>query len=186
MKQIEQKLKKKEKKLKIKEAILNNSTSEKSRLLDRLIKAQTRNMELEMTIKTLNSKVHEPTNSTVHRVHVLNNTPNNAADNSNGTNTTNDNTSSDDLVAEISDSVTRFVLRKIDAEVDKLQNEDQNNQLFSRPLNDPCVSREKHHVRQQTYSYQYVNNLHQTSYTSSSQLGDGRAFHNVPSDYKCI
>jgi hypothetical protein len=63
MKQIEQKLKKNEEQLKIKEAILNDSTSEKSRLLDRLFKAETRNMELEMMIKTLNSKVNEPTDS---------------------------------------------------------------------------------------------------------------------------
>jgi hypothetical protein len=140
-------------------------------------------MEHEMTIKMLNSKVHEPTDSTVNRVHVLNNTPNNAADNSSSTNTTNDNSSCDDLVAGIRDRVTRFALRKIDAELDKLQNGDQNNQIFSRPLNDPYVSREKHHLRQQIHSYQYVNNLHQTSYTSSSQLGDGGAFHNVPSDY---
>jgi hypothetical protein len=63
MKQIEQKFKKNEVQLKIKEAILNDSTYEKSRLLDRLFKAETRNMELEMMIKTLNSKVHEPTDS---------------------------------------------------------------------------------------------------------------------------
>ena len=140
-------------------------------------------MELEMTIKTLNSNVHEPTDSNVHRVNVLNNTPNNAADNSSSTNTTNDNTSYDDLVAGIRDRVTRFILSKIDAELDKLQNGDQNNQIFSRPLNDPYVSRENHQLRQQTHSYQCVNNLHQTPYTSSSQLGDGGAFHNVPSDY---
>ena len=182
MKQIEQKFKKKEQ-LNIKEAILNDSTSEKSRLLNRLFKAEARNMELEMTIKTLNSNVHEPTDSNVHRVNVLNNTPTNAADNSSSTNTTNYNTSCDDLVEGIMDRVTRFVLSKIDAELDKLQNGDQNNQIFSRPLNDPYVSRENHHLRQQTHSYQYVSNLHQTPYTSSSQLGDGGAFHNVPSDY---
>jgi hypothetical protein len=89
-----------------------------------LFKAVTRNMELEMTIKTLNSNVHEPTDSNVHRVNVLNNTANNTADNSSSTNTTNDNTSCDDLVAGIRDRVTRFILSKIDAELDKLQNGD--------------------------------------------------------------
>jgi hypothetical protein len=53
MRQIELKLKKKEEQLKIKEAILNDSTSEKTKLLDRLFKAETRNLELENTVKTL-------------------------------------------------------------------------------------------------------------------------------------
>jgi hypothetical protein len=47
MRHIELKLKKKGEQLKIKEAILNDSTSEKTKLLDRLFKAETRNLELE-------------------------------------------------------------------------------------------------------------------------------------------
>jgi hypothetical protein len=92
MRQIELKLKKKEEQLKIKEAILNDSTSEKTKLLDRLFKAETRNLELENTVKTLYNKIETSENKP------SNNTSNN------------ENTDScDELVAGIREKVTKFV-----------------------------------------------------------------------------
>jgi hypothetical protein len=55
--QLEQTLRKKEEQLKIKEAILNENTNDRTRLLDRLYQAETRNLELEQTLKTLNQKI---------------------------------------------------------------------------------------------------------------------------------
>jgi hypothetical protein len=54
--QLEQKLRKKEEQLKIKEAILNENTNDRTRLLDRLYQAGTRNLELEQTLKNSQSK----------------------------------------------------------------------------------------------------------------------------------
>ncbi|VDI34595.1 Hypothetical predicted protein [Mytilus galloprovincialis] len=57
IRQIEQKLKKKEEQLKIKEAILNENATEKTTLLDRILKAESKNIELEHTIRTLNQAI---------------------------------------------------------------------------------------------------------------------------------
>ncbi|CAC5421607.1 unnamed protein product [Mytilus coruscus] len=57
IRQIEQKLKKKEEQLKIKEAILNENATEKTTLLDRILKAESKNIELEHTIKTLHQAI---------------------------------------------------------------------------------------------------------------------------------
>jgi chromosome segregation ATPase len=57
VRQLEQKLRKKEEQLKIKEAILNENTNDRTRLLDRLYQAEPRNLELEQTLKTLNQKI---------------------------------------------------------------------------------------------------------------------------------
>ncbi|CAC5362715.1 unnamed protein product [Mytilus coruscus] len=51
---LEQKLKRKEEQLKIKEAILNDNSNDKTRILERLFKAESRNLELEQSLKTLN------------------------------------------------------------------------------------------------------------------------------------
>jgi hypothetical protein len=39
------------------EAILNENTNDRTRLLDRLYQAENRNLELEQTLKTLNQKI---------------------------------------------------------------------------------------------------------------------------------
>jgi hypothetical protein len=48
--QLEQKLRKKEEQLKIKEAILNENTNDRTWLLDRLYQAETKYLELEQTV----------------------------------------------------------------------------------------------------------------------------------------
>ena len=57
LRQLEIRLKKKEEHLKIKETMLNEDAKEKSKILDRLFKAESRNCELEQTVKTLNRKI---------------------------------------------------------------------------------------------------------------------------------
>jgi hypothetical protein len=54
--QLEQTLRKKEEQLKIKEAILNENTNDRTRLLDRLYQAETKYLELEQTLKNSQSK----------------------------------------------------------------------------------------------------------------------------------
>ncbi|CAC5402801.1 RAG2 [Mytilus coruscus] len=103
LRQLELKLKKKEEQIKMKEAAINDEAKEKTRLLDRLHKAESRNLELELTIKTMNK-----------RIELLENQSSN-----NGT-INNNNSSTDDLILAVSDKVTRFVLRKVENELDKL------------------------------------------------------------------
>ena len=57
LRQLEIRLKKKEEHLKIKETMLNEDAKEKSKILDHLFKAESRNCELEQTVKTLNRKI---------------------------------------------------------------------------------------------------------------------------------
>ncbi|CAC5414882.1 unnamed protein product [Mytilus coruscus] len=57
LRQLELKLKKKEEQIKMKEAAINDKAKEKTRLLYRLHKAESRNFELEMTIKTTNKRI---------------------------------------------------------------------------------------------------------------------------------
>ncbi|CAG2239658.1 unnamed protein product [Mytilus edulis] len=87
----------------MKEAAVNDEAKEKTRLLDRLHKAESRNLELELTIKTLSK-----------RIDILENQgSNNSTSNSN-------NSSTDDIILAVRDKVTRFVLRKVENELDKL------------------------------------------------------------------
>jgi hypothetical protein len=163
MRQIELKLKKKEEQLKIKEAILNDSTSEKTKLLDRLFKAETRNLELENTVKTLYNKIETSENKP------SNNTSNN------------ENTDScDELVAGIREKVTKFVLSKVENELNRILIADEQN----------YETKQTHHIRKQAQWEPDSNrNEHcQSIYdgwpvTSGYQMGNGGAYHNVPSEY---
>jgi hypothetical protein len=163
MRQIELKLKKKEEQLKIKEAILNDSTSEKTKLLDRLFKAETRNLELENTVKTLYNKIETSENKP------FNNTSNN------------ENTDScDELVAGIREKVTKFVLSKVENELNRILIADEQN----------YETKQTHHIRKQAQWEPDSNrNEHcQSIYdgwpvTSGYQMGNGGAYHNVPSEY---
>jgi hypothetical protein len=57
LRQLEQKLKKKEEQLKIKETMINDEMKDKLRIMERLHNAEIRNLELENTIKTLTTRV---------------------------------------------------------------------------------------------------------------------------------
>jgi hypothetical protein len=163
MRQIELKLKKKEEQLKIKEAILNDSTSEKTKVLDRLFKAETRNLELENTVKTLYNKIETSENKP------SNNTSNN------------ENTDScDELVAGIREKVTKCVLSKVENELNRILIADEQN----------YETKQTHQIRRQAQWEPDSNrNEHcQPIYdgwpvTSGYQMGNGGAYHNVPSEY---
>ncbi|CAG2253969.1 unnamed protein product [Mytilus edulis] len=106
IRQIEQKLKKKEEQLKIKEAILNDNATEKTTLLDRILKAESKNIELEHTIRTLNQAIDSKIKMK-------------------------EENSSDDIVVGIRDRVTKYVLTKVDQELSQLLGMDKNKKLTS-------------------------------------------------------
>ena len=163
MRQIELKLKKKEEQLKIKEAILNDSTSEKTKLLDRLFKAETRNLELENTVKTLYNKIETSENKP------SSNTSNNV-----------NSGSCDDLVIGIREKITKFVLNKVENELNKLQigNEqnfdiNQTQQLRRQTQWEPYSKRNEHY--QPMYDSWPLSGDYQTS--------NSGAYHNIPSEH---
>lgn len=57
LRQLEQKLKKKEEQLKIKEAMINDEMKDKFRIMERLRNAEIRNLELENAIENLTARV---------------------------------------------------------------------------------------------------------------------------------
>jgi septal ring factor EnvC (AmiA/AmiB activator) len=67
LRQLEQKLRKKEEQLKLKEAMINDDSKEKGKILDRLYKAEHKNLEFEQTIKTLNRRI--ATMESQHSIH---------------------------------------------------------------------------------------------------------------------
>lgn len=110
LRQLEQKLKKKEEQLKIKEAMLNDDSKEKEKILERLFKAENRNLELELTVKTLNRRISLLEEQPKHPM-----TEQASSKHSNSSNG-----STDELITGVRDKVTRYVLSKIDSELDKL------------------------------------------------------------------
>jgi hypothetical protein len=93
-----QKLREKEEQLKI-----NENTNDRTRLLDRLYQAETRNLELEQTLKTLNQKIDSTGQKDL-------DTP-----------MGNNKESCDEIILGIREKITRFVLSKVDQELNKLQ-----------------------------------------------------------------
>jgi uncharacterized coiled-coil protein SlyX len=57
IRQLEQRLRKKEKQLKLKEVAINDTMTEKNRILDRMYKAEARNLEMEHTVKNLQIRI---------------------------------------------------------------------------------------------------------------------------------
>ncbi|CAC5402563.1 unnamed protein product [Mytilus coruscus] len=110
IRQLEQKLKKKEEQLKIKEAMINDDFKEKEQILERLFKAENRNFELEQTIKTLNRRISILETQPIQQTKEPKFPPQNNCTQS----------STDELIVGVRDKVTRFVLSKIDNEFDKL------------------------------------------------------------------
>ncbi|CAC5379561.1 unnamed protein product [Mytilus coruscus] len=137
LKQLEQKLKKREEQLKMKEAMINENMKEKTNILDRLHKAEFRNLELENTIKTLYTKIESFQNRQNQHPPEHQNTTSTATDN---------------LVIGIREKVTKYVLSKVDDEMNKLQNENKN-------TNNDTLSRQN----QTSYDYKQM-------YPSNQQL----------------
>ncbi|CAC5417021.1 unnamed protein product [Mytilus coruscus] len=106
---LELKLKKKEEQLKIKEAMLNEDMKEKTKIIERLHKAEIRNIELENTTKTLQTRIEQlpmqssPSYDKPTHVHSYNNE------------------GDDELIIGMRKRVTEFVLGRIDNELNKLE-----------------------------------------------------------------
>ncbi|CAC5411733.1 unnamed protein product [Mytilus coruscus] len=91
--------------------MINENMMEKTNILDRLHKAEFRNLELENTIKTLYTKIESFQNRQNQHPPEHQNTTS---------------TATDDLVIGIPEKVTKYVLSKVDDEINKLQNENKN------------------------------------------------------------
>ncbi|CAC5398600.1 unnamed protein product [Mytilus coruscus] len=118
LRQLEQRLRKKDEQLKLKETAINESLSEKTKVLDRLFKAETRNLELEQTVINLFTRIetleaYKTTQGDSGTFHSIPNTENKFSP---------DCTSSDKLIVGIRDKVTNYVLGKVDEELNKLLN----------------------------------------------------------------
>ena len=149
LKQLELKLKKKEEQLKIKEAMINDDAKEKSKILDRLYKAETRNYELEHRVKTLNRRIEllEATTSrpsqrsTPHEHNMQKHA------NSNST---------DELISGVRDKVTKYILNKIDIEIDELckrDNEKINRSKEMHVQEDTCRDSMRQHSSQSANAF---------------------------------
>ena len=137
---LELKLKKKEEQLKIKEAMLNEDMKEKTKVMDRLHKAEIRNIELENTIKTLQTRIEQiPINSVVN--------------NSNPTNSQSKiKEEEDELIIGMRKRVTKFVLNKIDKELNKLESNNDHSEHNTETSSNPQYNYER-----QNYSDNYWN-----------------------------
>ena len=197
---LEQKLKKKEEQLKIKEAILNDKSNDKSSILDRLFKAESRNLELEQSLKTLNQCLD---NSVKNQAHMDSKTTDNHKQKQ----------PAEDLIRGIHERVTEYVLKKVDRELSLLQSLDTDSPLQEKSThgNSAPTSSVQHNVEYANYrnsaptssvqhnivyanphfpSYPYNNhysrdyNIPATNYNSTShyQWGNGGTYHNVPTD----
>ncbi|VDH96185.1 Hypothetical predicted protein [Mytilus galloprovincialis] len=167
IRQIEQKLKKKEEQLKIKEAILNENATEKTTLLDRILKAESKNIELEHTIKTLNQAIDSKIKMKKENT-------------------------SDDIVVGIRDRVTKYVLTKVDQELSQLLDMDKNKKLTSfaeqpygnhhlshdRPSSDNSYSSQNYRL-QTNQTYHHIDDS--TQDTHGRQGSDGGLYHNASS-----
>ncbi|CAG2231635.1 unnamed protein product [Mytilus edulis] len=197
---LEQKLKKKEEQLKIKEAILNDKSNDKSSILDRLFKAESRNLELEQSLKTLNQCLD---NSVKNQAHMDSKTTDNHKQKQ----------PAEDLIRGIHERVTEYVLKKVDRELSLLQSLDTDSLLQEKSTHDNSAptSSVQHNVEYTNHSnsaptssvqhnvdytnphfpsypynthYSRDNNIPFTNFNSTSpyQWGNGGTYHNVPID----
>lgn len=142
LRQLEQKLKKREEQIKIKEAMVQEDLKEKVKIMERLHKAEIHNIELENTIKTLHTRIEmlqmQTTNS-------------NSGPTSNNKQPLDE---TDELVVGMRKRVTRYVLNRIDDELDKLENQHRDPTRYSVPNNAEKTQEPMHnthiHVTQQS------------------------------------
>lgn len=108
LKQLEQKLKKREEQIKIKEAMVNEDLREKIQIMDRLHQSEIRNIELENTIKTLYTQIE----NLKQRTNVTNSDTNNRSPITNR---------EDEIIIGLRNRVTKFVLNRLDKEFDQME-----------------------------------------------------------------
>lgn len=109
LRQFEQKLKKKEEQIKIKETMINEDLKEKIRIMDRLHQSEMRNLELENTIKTLYTQIESLQQQSSFTQNYQENRK------------TREQNGEDEIVAGLRNRVTKFVLNRIDKELNKME-----------------------------------------------------------------
>ena len=119
LRQLEQRLRKKEEQLKLKEVAINDTMTEKTRILDRMYKAEARNLEMEHTVKNFQNRIEMlESRKTLQgdggNFHSIPKKDENSCP-------TREN---DDLILGIREKVTKFILGKVENELNKLQNHD--------------------------------------------------------------
>ena len=122
LRQLDLKLKKREEQLRLKEMAINDESKEKTRLFDRINKLESRNTDLEKTIKTKLNKIgtlendHEKLkhNNMTNDIHQRNLPMNDRNSSSNG------------LIEGVREKVTNYIFRKVDQEIDQLINKENN------------------------------------------------------------
>ncbi|CAG2231328.1 unnamed protein product [Mytilus edulis] len=157
LRQLELKLKKKEESLKLKELSVNEKLKEKTKLLDYLHQIEARNLELEQTIKTMNRKIiilEENQNNSSLR---------NEKSESGNLNSHRDN--SEDLLVQVRNKVTKFIVDKIENELDKLsdnitesndKSKDTQNHVYQQNVKDNSENQySQHNWDYQNYYHQY-------------------------------
>lgn len=110
LRQLEQKLKKKEEQIKIKESMINDDMKDRTKIMERLHQAEMRNLELENTIKTMSIQIE---NLQSRKGNSIN--KDNTAEHSDNEN--------DNLIHGIRNRVTNLVLKRIDNELCKVEKE---------------------------------------------------------------
>ena len=162
LRQLEQKLKKKEEQLKIKEAMLNDDSKEREKILDRLFKAESRNNELVQTVNTLTQRISMLEGLTDQSSNKFQKTAANSVE----TNST------DELIIGLRDKVTRFVLTKIDRELDALlkqENRDVDRTTVLETNENPTAPRQDPNITQKLNPRAESNNVDYVDTISSEQ-----------------
>lgn len=130
--------------------MINDEMKDKLRIMERLHNAEIRNLERENTIKNLTTHV-ENDNS---KLHVNNNT------------TKQSNNDTDDIVLGMRNRVTKFVLNRIDSELNKLEDEftqkNVNTEFKYVPSSTPSSLHYNPHNN--PYDWSYQNNYNQWEY----------------------
>ncbi|CAG2216627.1 unnamed protein product [Mytilus edulis] len=180
LRQLEQRLRKKDEQLKLKETAINENMSEKTKVLDRLFKAEARNLELEQTVKTLFTRIetleaYKTTQGNGGTFHSIPNTENKVS---------HDSTSSDKLIVGIRDKVTNYVLGKVDEELNKLLNNSCNRSSNSEQFNPSQQSFHQQKSFMQPHQYspnQHSNQPYVTTQRPNHQFSsyDQPVFHNT-------
>ncbi|CAC5416674.1 unnamed protein product [Mytilus coruscus] len=181
LRQLELKLKKKEESLKLKELSLNEKLKEKTKLIEYLHQLETRNTELELTIKTMNRKI----------IILEENHQNNLSLRHEKSQSVKLNSHSGELLVQVRNKVTKFIVRRIENELDKLTNnlsenndktKDTQNLLNQQNVNGNSENHYSQHnwgyqncYQQYPYTYYYD---HQNSYYTESNETENEGYSN--------
>ena len=166
LRQLEQKLKKKEEQLKIKESMLNEDMKAKTIIMDRLHKAELKNLELEHTIQTLHAKIETMKKDSTAKQH------NNCYSNQSLPDET------DELVIGMRKRITKYVLNKIDIELDKLEQPTVNERIPQRSNQAENLNASSAINREQNY-----NNVGKITEPSHHHLAEGYQQYTYSNNY---